>query len=463
MERFWDCVIRRLPFCAFLVTYLFTCYAGALAMIFSERFRALYVYFSGSHPPDLISNDLIIALVLLHAGPILLWAGFEIGLWKTRRSQDSGVASVRAPGIGSPIASILFFSSAAAASWSIFRAGGLENFAAWLDYNTYVYGRWRLFDELTFFEFVNLYTWFPLLAGYMILKGGHTFRGLLVVALVAVVQFPLAQKKALLTSVVLIASALYIYLYLGKEPRRKAALRRHLTVSFGTAGTLYGLFVFLTLLHVYSPLSRPFIPTTASSPERIRERLESKEIALVFLPDGEVIRAALDRETAIALYTLFAPLTRTSISALIYPAVFPRRQPYYHVDLGQDILGAGEMPDDNLIVYRTLWPNHERGSIAAPFQVVLYSQGGPIVALIGSLIAGFVISVAWVLVLRQLRPTIEMSLFGGLVITFSVFLAIDSVRNSITVSYGMAWGVILLPLLSVGNALFARLKALQLG
>lgn len=461
----WNFIIARLPLFAFFAVYLFTCYIGMLALIFSDKFHVLYLYFSGAHPPDLTRGELVIALLLLHAGPLVMWLGFELGLWSTGR-WFSGRLRIRDAADGARVIGVLFFfASVCLACWSLYRAGGLENFGGWLDYNAYVYGRWRLFDHLTFFEFVNLYTLLPLLAGYVILNARRWLTAGLTGSLVALLQYPLANRKALLTSAILIAAALYIHFYVGKEPRRSAAARWHLNLGVWVPAVLWGLYVFLTLLSVISESAQPFHSITDRvPPAEPRPRLADEQIALRLAVDdlGEARAILTDRRRAVIIYTLFAPLTRTSVTALVYPAIFPRWHPYYHVDLGMDIVRIGRMPDDNLVVYRILWPGHHRGSVAAPFHFVLYSQGGMLVAVIGALVMGFLTGCCWTQVVDQTRLGAEMSLFGGLLVTFGVFLAIDSIRNSTVVSYGLVWGALLLLLLHLSHWLPQQLKARSL-
>jgi hypothetical protein len=160
---------------------------------------------------------------------------------------------------------------------------------------------------------------------------------------------------------------------------------------------------------------------------------------------------------SVTLYVLLSPLTRTSVAAVTYPVVFPNVRPYYRLDVGQDVLGFGNMPDDNLLIYSVLWPEHERGAIGAPFQVGLYSQGGLWLACLGSLLVGMGLALAW-RPLRDLdRPTVIFSLYGALIVVLAAFLAIDSVRNSLIVSYGMGWGIVALGLVGAAARYWSRI------
>ena len=80
------------------------------------------------------------------------------------------------------------------------------------------------------------------------------------------------------------------------------------------------------------------------------------------------------RGKAVLLYSVMAPLTRTSAPAIYYSIVFPERHEFYGLDIGQDILGFGRMPDDNRVVWDHMYPGSPGGAVSAPFQFVSYSQ-----------------------------------------------------------------------------------------
>jgi hypothetical protein len=140
------------------------------------------------------------------------------------------------------------------------------------------------------------------------------------------------------------------------------------------------------------------------------------------------------------------PVWRYSVPAVAYPLIFPRVLPYYDVDIGLDILGIGAMPDDNVQVQQVLAPGTTGYTVAVPFQFVLYSQGGLPVAIVGAAVVGVLVGAAWAAVLGA-RPGPTQSLGGALVVAFAAFLAMDSARNAIIVSYGLAWGAPIVALL----------------
>jgi hypothetical protein len=333
---------------------------------------------------------------------------------------------------------------------SLGRADAADGLAAWLNYNNYVYARWRIFDRLTFAEFVNLYTLLPLSAAHLVLLERKWVSRPAVVAVVLLLQYPLALRKVLLTSLFLIGAAVYLHRYAGSLPRRPATATRHLAVLVLGPLALYVVYLGLTLLTVIRADSQPFL----SMRDQIRPTpsldRRAGDPALPFRIDEEAIaRIQRQRWRALTLYVLFSPLTRTSIPALVYPVVFPDVHPYYRLDLGQDILGFGGMPDDNLVVYQILWPDHHRGSIAAPFHLVLYSQGGALVSVAGCAVTGLLLAVGWGRFMAFATPPPHVCLYGALLVVLGIFLAIDSLRNSLLVSYGLLWGIAAVAILSL--------------
>ena len=429
----------------FIGVFLVTCYIGTLGLLFSARFRTAYVVFSGAQVPDLSGDNVLATLVLLHAGPLLVWIGYELVMRYVPRRLSLGGEH----GTPSWLPRFVFAMSVAAAVLSLVRAEGWRSFMAWADYNSYVHARLRIFDELTFFEFVNLYTLLPLSAGYLMLTDGRRRVAVGALAVVLALEYPLAQRKVMLVSMLFIACAVYLYRHAGRSPRRGVRSRHQIAWLAGGPLALYVAYVGLTLITVLGPGSGAFKNLTPDSARGRRAQLRIPQLGddatVSFrIDDGAIARIQSNRALSITLYVLLSPLTRTSVAAVTYPVVFPQVRPYYPVDVGQDILGFGVMPDDNLLVYSVLWPEHERGAIGAPFQFGLYSQGGLWFACVGSLLVGLGLALAWRPLRDADRPTVISSLYGALIVVLAAFLAIDSLRNSLIVSYGMAWGIVAL-------------------
>jgi hypothetical protein len=160
-------------------------------------------------------------------------------------------------------------------------------------------------------------------------------------------------------------------------------------------------------------------------------------------PAPESVRPRSATQTLL-FYALFAPFTRTAGPAIAYPALYPTRHRYYRVDLGLDLVGIGLAPDDNLSSFNMLYPVTTGGTDSVPFMFGLYSQGGLGVALLGALVIGFVWSLVWRLVDLRLEGSLERAMLKALLVMYGVFIAGDSARNSLLVSYGLAWpGIVL--------------------
>jgi hypothetical protein len=468
-SRLWTWTRPRLPVLLFTATYVVTCYVGLLALVFSPRFRALYLIFSGADVPDLTWRDLIVGLGLAHIGPLFLWTTYALVVRSRRIVQGLWPGFLARIADAQPsllVVRCLFVLSAAGALWSIERAGGVGmNLSAWLDYNSYVYARYRVYDRLTFFEFVNLYTWLPLFCTYLVLLDKRTVV-VPALALVAMLECSLASRKPLLAAAIVMASSFYVYRYVGSRPRRPLRPLTHVTIILVGPVCLFLAYLGLTAVTVIRPTSSAFqsieslVPREQLEAARRRRALRElrrreqaalpalQRIALISDIDAAMPEILKNRASSATLYVLLSPFTRTSVTALTYPAIFPQEHPFYPLDLGLDVLRIGTMPDENLVAYRILWPFHHRGAVGAPFQVVLYTQGGVWIACVGALGVGALLSGAWLFVSRADRPPASTAAIAGLIMLFSAFVAIDSVRNSLIVSYGVAWGILAVLLVS---------------
>lgn len=162
------------------------------------------------------------------------------------------------------------------------------------------------------------------------------------------------------------------------------------------------------------------------------------------LPPGASASArTLSRGPFLTFYVLLGPMLRTPLPALMYPAVYPDRSPYFGMDIGLDVPGIGRMPFDNIQVHRLLWPAIEGGTVMVPFQFASYSQAGLGGALGASLVVGFCLAGIWLRV-NSVVSRDAAAAAGALVLILAIYLAGDSIRNSLIASYGVFWGLIFL-------------------
>ena len=161
-------------------------------------------------------------------------------------------------------------------------------------------------------------------------------------------------------------------------------------------------------------------------------------------------------KVAIGLYAALSPITRTAAPALFYPAIFPDERRFYGLDVGQDVLGVGSMPDDNIVVWQVMNPEIN-GTTVAPFQFAFYSQVGVLRALLLCAATGLLLAALWRLARHPRLRAEWRALAGALVLLWSVYLAIDSMRNSTLVSYGVLWGLVFLAL-AIGLSRLSRVR-----
>lgn len=483
-NKYHGAATRYAPLIVHLCFYTATCLIGALLFYYQYGpFLILVDYFSGINVPLPYPADGSRKLLLLLLGaPLLFSAGYALAVrfrftpLETFVGLLSGAPERRIP-TWFPV--VVFLLSALAGAISLARSGAFVHFGAWSNYGVWVQARWALFDQLGFFSFANLYTVLAVAAAWVILA--CPLRGLAgwglrcsCLAVMMTLAFFLFQKRVLVTSALFIVFAVILnhVLAFGWERR----VKRLLGVSIGLIACLY-------FVLVVAPV---YLESTQTADEIIRQTAEqvvadiAKEDATVELHAGgsaqaehEVIKKALQQSLAkpahdeseaerqaknqqraqaineligkernfhVFFYSLLAPMTRTSAPAMFYPIVFPYHHPLYGFDAGQDILGVGFMPDDNKVVWEYMYPNTPGGSVAAPFQFVLYSQVGVAAAMALSLVLGAVIGALWRIVIYHRSPQVWRSLMGSVLLMFSGYVALDSMRGSLLASYGAIWG-----------------------
>ena len=423
---------RYAPLAVFGLVYLLSCLVGAVLLIVDYApFVALFEYFSGTEAPDLSAAETRTNVLLLVVAPLALTAGYILGSRLPSRVLDAEPPRERREPVWW-LPPLTFSVLAAVALVSLVRAGAFGRTASWIDFGTWVQARSANFERISFFEFVNLYLLVPLAAAWVLVSGQvGTPRQVLLRAIPVPIALALSlflfSRKAVVTALLIVLFAWAI------EAAR--ARFRHLRVLILSA-TLFlaASYTALVVVPVYAEASKT-----------------AKQAALQANTAADPVRAArLDRisdtfglhnrRKALVLYAALSPLTRSSAPALSYPVVFPRRHDYFHLDLGQDILGIDAMPDDNIVVWNYLNPTTPGGTTSVPYQFVLYSQIRTLGAIGASLIVGFLLALAWRLSQLPARPT--STLLGSMVLLLATYLAIDSLRNSVVVSYGVVWGLL---------------------
>jgi hypothetical protein len=401
-----------------------------------REFIRLFEYFSGTPVPHLTGRQTTLDLILLIVAPLYVCLGYSLGL-KIASDHIPGARRFRTmlghARLDTPqwFPLLAFWVLAIIGIVSILRAGSLHGLSSWFDYQRWVDARALTFRRMKFVEFVNIYLFVPIAAAWVVVTVQRAgIRGAMIrwsPLLVTIgMDVLLFQKK---TAVVSFLIVLFAWTLSRLRRGRGKAMRR-------VVATMLGVSIIYTAA-VVAPVY-------------------SKSSQSVCGISGINCHSVAAQVPTVVVYSVLSPLTRTSAPALYYPIIYPGKHRFYAPDLGLDMVGIGRFPDDNLVVWHYLNPKTP-GSTAVPFQFTLYSQGGIIVALVGSLILGVILALAWRFALSPVLPLAWSSLVGAIVMLFAVYVSIDSLRNSTTVSYGVGWGLVFIAcaagLVHVGNRL----------
>ena len=450
-------LVRYAPIWVHLSVYFITCLIASIFFFFEYRHVLIFAeYFSGAIVPTGYSFEQKTVLwMLLLGAPTMLALGFFSAMrFRAGRLsalfQNMAGGSVSENSIWLPV--MLFAVAASVGAYDLSRGGAFSNISVWTDYGAWVGGRWMLFSTLGYFSFVNLYLLLPVSAAWVIVNVPWSGWKALAVRLIPLVitivlTLLLFQKKALITSLIIIFGVVLLHRILSGAWTRRLTLLCVAVVAF-----LAAIYFSMVVLPIYSDASRTAVEALnkqengggrhkpcekKGTPEEMRKLCE------------EVVSYIGDARSAhVISYVLLAPMTRTSLPAMNYPIVFPSLHSYYGLDWGQDILGFGGMPDDNLVIWKHMYPNLPGGSAGAPFQFALYSQVGVVWTMLLCGLLGVVLGAMWRGILISGTSITVRSLWGAVLLLFSIYLAIDSIRNSLLSSYGVIWPLLIISLSS---------------
>ncbi len=412
--------VAHAPALVFMFVYVTACLVGAIFYLTrATLFVQLTEYYTGTKPPVLTTPQTVIAVLLLFAVPAFFWVGYELALAVPRRhipSADYVVRRVSSLRLQTPtqLPTIAFVCSALVALAVIVSSGAKGNLSSWFNYNAVIHTREQLLQKISFFGFVDIYTIVPLTAAWAVVSVRATgLRGIVMrawpVLATAFVDILLFQKRSTIASLLIIFFAWLTANELRFTPR-KARL---------TAAALCAV-----LITYFAGLVAPV-------------KAHGKLCGIPNISCNVITRDV----PPVVLYAAMAPFTRASVPALYYPVIFPAHHHFYGPDIGQDVVGIGKYPDDNLVVWHYI-NGAAAGNTAVPFQFTLYSEDGIVGALLAGPLIGSVLAFAWRL--RRRLPTEWAALWGSMVLIFATFLAEDSLRNSVLVSYGVLYGVLFL-------------------
>ncbi len=443
-----DAVVRAVraapPPWLLVSTFVLTCGLGALLLLFGPDWvRESYVYQTAADVPDLSGRDVAVALALIVGAPAATAAGW----WLAGRGYGAGGQPSDTAGPERRPA-LLVAGLAAGLAVLLVRlasAGVLDDLGAWTGYDDLIAARAAAFARLSFADFVLAYTVLPLLAGAAAADLLARPRARLPVAAVAALAvaaaapgFLLYQKRIALTGLLLAAFVVLCRPLARRALAPSRAARRRAIRLTALAGAV--------LLAVYLALQLTPIVVDAARPAPSR-------FAAISFPEPGTLPARSKLENVLWQGTL-GGLTRTAGPAIAYPAIYPALHPFYRVDLGLDLIGRGEQPDDNRSSWVAMFGERE-GVNVVPYPFAFYAQGGLVVALVLSLVLGGLLRAGWLLLYIR-AAGLAAACGGALVLLTCVLAGTDSVRNALLASYGTVWPLLGVLAARAGAALRAR-------
>ena len=440
----------HLPVLVFGSVYGVTSLIGILLLwIKVEPFTALVEYFSGvSVPSDFTTMQHWTLGGLAVGAPLALALGYHLALrFAPSLPAEDTPASERHTSPYS-LALAAFLIMAVWVTFSIWQTGALKNLVAWSDQASTIAARYSLFENLRFFEFGAIYLFIPLAAAAVLSRlpprGWISHKAAVPFAMAAIavgLNILLFQKRTAVIAALLILSAVAI-------TQATTWLSRRVVVSLSLGAISLSAIIYFGL--VLAPAMSQVTPPKQSLTPVVLPSVAVREMAEPTPVD------ALSPAQNLAAFAILSPISRTSVPALFYVTTYPEKHDFYGLDIGQDILGVGQMPDDAHVVWREMYPSLS-GSSTASFQFVLYSQVGLLWALAISLAVGAALGVSWKwVVLEGVPGSSRQALLGSVILLACLYLAMDGLRTSLLSSYGLVWAWLFVLLLLRVSSLIGR-------
>lgn len=466
-------VIEMLPIIMFIIVLLFTNTIGVCLLVWGpiSYWKVSYL-FCGMSLPDIHVSDMYRLLIMLVIPVLLLAASGFVGKAIAKRIlqkkeapkeyNSSNMLSFLSVGV-SAILFIYIFAR-------LFSFLNIGDISAWLNNNDFYDTRYIVMNNLSFYEFALIYSILPMMIGmsYQQNKKGLFILGLEFV-LYIIVNIYIFQKRPLIVGIMLIGIMIMLN---NIEIVIKWKLRKILGTGLSVCIVLYLVYALgITVNTIREDSKDEYILTTekivlndirniaseteVSESHQTLDTTEQEPVYRTFELESATLQLSSFEFTQ--LMAVVGLLNRTAFGTIVDLTVFPRFFDYYPIDIGLDLLGIGLTPDENIVAAKILYPDAERpGSVPVPYHIALYTQGGIIVAIIGSIIVGFCIGFFWIIAIS--KKHILNYAFGAWICVFAIMLATNSGRNALFSSDGAVWPVIVLGCIALGRLFYIKIK-----
>lgn len=412
--------LLRTALAAFALGNVVLLTTGALLLAYGPAwFRDAVFRETGAAPVMLEPDGEFVWLALLVACPLLLVGSMLVTvrtLW--RPADDAAPAGRRLPAW-----TYLMLAVVVGALPTIRAAQGmmgtLDSFG---NFDLWKAQRWKLFDELSFPDFVVLYSLVPSLALAAIASAsacGRPTRRLELVAAglssaaVLAIDFSLAMKKQVSMHVLMAGLVLYLGHAVGKR------------VMLGTAAAVLAVFIVSVYLSGSAEAIESGSASGGASDPLVQSMPNSLRLAMDALPEPD----------GVSVFLLHSLTSRSALPTFYYVDCFPKVYEFTGPNI--PFIGTQSKTFHNELVNSQMYPG-QPGTSYSGWAFALFAEGGLPFALMGTVLLGAGSGIWWVICGRFLRAE-RLIVAQALTASFLLLLNTDDWVNNAVSSYGIIY------------------------
>lgn len=470
-------VIENIPIHLFCCILLFTNIIGLALLLFGpiEYWKVSYV-FCGYTLPDVYVSDLVRIILVTCAPLVSITISYHIGKKLSKKVIiKTGFANNKSENNNAAFFHALLWGAFFYVLIKIFNCIDLKDISSWLNNNEFYRMRRLIMDAWNFFDFVMVYSILPLLIGicYCTPIKGKRFNLLFVIEILMYIfcNIYIFQKRPLIVGLfyILVVIVINNISLIIKWNFRKIALIVILGIS--AMYLIYATGITLNTLEEGDPseylissekanLETSFHEgslkdTGVVSKEENTTKIETETKKLFRTYELKKTNINLSKFCFTQLMACVGMLNRTAYATIVDVIIYPEYHDFYPIDLGLDIIGIGSSPDENLVTAQILYSGAESaGATPVPFYVTLYTQGGIIVSIVGSILVGFCMGFFWIQCLKG--DSKFRKILGAWIAVFAITIAINSGRNALLATDGVFWPMIFVVVIYGANLILKK-------
>jgi glycosyltransferase involved in cell wall biosynthesis len=444
------------PVIIFAITFVCTNLIGTLLFLFGpDLYWNLTYRFTGQTLPDIFYDHLWRILLMIFGSLAMFIIGYYIGkkIISSKKNLSLDIMSEVKMELLGHVTVYIFWCLSVFILATLLSFLDFHQISMWLNFHNFMDYRRLVMENLRMRHFIVIYSLMPMFLcfSFIYLSKKRKFIHIASqVATILLINLMIFQKRPFIDTLFMLLFTWVSYNFFGENYKEK--IRRY-TLYILSICILIIYFIYVGGIYL-NTIDKPIRPYALATEKFDLSGLKRSELSGTKFADEQDIFRTFKLQTknissrfiSINAMAVMGMLNRTAFSSICYPIVFPDYLDYYHLDLGQDMFGCGAMPDDELKVYAILNPQQPNGSVATPFFIVLYSQGGLTVAFTGALFIGAVLGAAWGFFLRSKHITAWSAVVMALILWFSMHIAMANARNSLLSSYGVIYPLMVLAL-----------------